>query len=237
MTKLTVLGNRGAYPKAGTACSGYLLETQKAKIVFDLGAGTLANLLSVCRLEDISAIVITHLHWDHFSDMMVLQYALDEKNLTIPVYCPAEPEAHFNLLTGSAHFELHPISEGESVTIGDVTLDFSELSHPVKNFGVRVTEGRFVFGYTGDTAKCDALDKFLEPVQTLLCDTTFFDDVESDKHMSVMQALDVAGKNSVRRLIMTHFPADARSQAYLDKARDRFNGRISMTDMMQVIQL
>ena len=235
--KLTVLGNRGAYPKAGTACSGYLLETKQGKIVLDLGAGTLANLLSVCKIEDVSAIVLTHLHWDHFSDMMVLQYALEDKHLTIPVYCPAEPAVCFNLLNDCPFFDVTPITEGLSLPIGDVTLDFTQLSHGVPDFGVRVTEGGFVFGYTGDTAMCGALDGFLAPVQTLLCDTTFLDDVDSDKHLSVMQAIDAAQRNGVRRLIMTHFPAEARSQAYLDKARDRFNGRMSMTDMMQVIQL
>lgn len=48
--KLTVLGNTGPYPKAGGACSGYLLENGDSKVVLDMGNGTLANLRTICDI-------------------------------------------------------------------------------------------------------------------------------------------------------------------------------------------
>jgi len=64
--KLTVLGCYGPYPKARGACSGYLLESQDTKILIDCGNGVLSRLLEYCgNLNNIDAILISHLHPDH----------------------------------------------------------------------------------------------------------------------------------------------------------------------------
>ena len=42
--KLTILGCYGPYPKAGGACSGYLLEDETTKILIDCGNGVLSRL-------------------------------------------------------------------------------------------------------------------------------------------------------------------------------------------------
>lgn len=75
--KLTVLGNQGAAPGAGGVCSGYLLENDNAKVLIDCGSGVLANLQKVCKVSELDAIILTHLHSDHMSDMMVLKYTIE----------------------------------------------------------------------------------------------------------------------------------------------------------------
>ena len=74
--KLTVLGNNGPFPAAGGACSGYLVIEGDKKILIDCGNGVLANLQKFIKLEEIDAVILTHLHSDHMSDMMVLRYAV-----------------------------------------------------------------------------------------------------------------------------------------------------------------
>ncbi|MCG8541098.1 MAG: MBL fold metallo-hydrolase, partial [Clostridia bacterium] len=64
--KITILGNSGPYPRAGGACSGYLLEEDDIKILIDCGNGVLSRLLGMIEsLEDIDAIILSHLHSDH----------------------------------------------------------------------------------------------------------------------------------------------------------------------------
>ena len=41
---LTVLGNSGPYPAAGSGTSGYLLHTELADILLDCGSGTVREL-------------------------------------------------------------------------------------------------------------------------------------------------------------------------------------------------
>ena len=97
--KLTILGASGGFPAAGGATSGYLLEYGGRHVLIDCGSGVLANLFRFIRLDQLDAIFITHLHYDHISDMQVMKYAI---NLTraygtdlgaIPVMAPATPEA------------------------------------------------------------------------------------------------------------------------------------------------
>ena len=75
--KLTILGKYGPYPAAGGACSGYLIEQGSTRVLIDCGNGVLSRLQQVCKIKDLSAIVLSHLHSDHMADMLVLRYALE----------------------------------------------------------------------------------------------------------------------------------------------------------------
>jgi len=93
--KLTILGNNGPYPAPGGACSGYLLESDsgETRLLIDCGTGVLANLLAVCPPKALSAVILSHLHYDHMSDMLPMQYALQfsSRVKSLPVFAPEAP--------------------------------------------------------------------------------------------------------------------------------------------------
>ena len=66
--RLTVLGSSGGYPAPGSACSGYLLEDADTRLWIDAGSGTFARLLEHCAPNELSAVLISHLHADHWTD-------------------------------------------------------------------------------------------------------------------------------------------------------------------------
>ena len=74
--KLTVLGCYGPYPAAGGACSGYLLEHEGFAVLIDCGNGVLSRLQEFIEPSKLKAIIISHLHSDHCSDLFILRYAL-----------------------------------------------------------------------------------------------------------------------------------------------------------------
>ena len=99
------------------ACSGYLVETGAARIVCDLGAGTLPNLLRLCAVGEIDALILSHLHFDHCSDALVLQYALekavaDGDRGPLPVYLPDTPAQYRALFDNERVFAPHALSDG-----------------------------------------------------------------------------------------------------------------------------
>ncbi|MDD2413543.1 MAG: MBL fold metallo-hydrolase [Eubacteriaceae bacterium] len=235
--KLTVLGNTGAYPGAGGACSGYLLEEGHDKIVLDMGAGTLANLQTVCSFKAITAIVLTHLHWDHVSDLYVLQYALEMAHQKITLYAPQNPEEDYKRLTQMDAFDVKPITEALTFSIGQLKFSFCEMKHPVQDFAVKIDNGKWTFMYTGDTALCDALKSFASGTHAMLCDASFIEKEGTDKHLSVYEAVDVANAAGVRHLVLTHFRPDVRPQKYFEIANDLFKGRVSKAEIMSVINL
>ena len=74
--KLTVLGNNGPFPAAGGACSGYFVQHEDTRIQLDLGAGTLAALTKLTDPAALTALVFSHWHFDHCSDVLPLLYRL-----------------------------------------------------------------------------------------------------------------------------------------------------------------
>ena len=96
--KLTVFGNNATCPEADGACSCYLLQTKGKRILLDMGNGSAAKLQKHLPLTQLDAIIISHLHFDHFGDLFCAKYALETKraygeNLKpIPLFIPALPQ-------------------------------------------------------------------------------------------------------------------------------------------------
>ena len=69
---LTVLGNNGPFPAPDGACSSYLLESDSGEttLLLDAGTGSLARLLQHVRVEALTGVAISHLHFDHMSDLL-----------------------------------------------------------------------------------------------------------------------------------------------------------------------
>ena len=75
--KVTVLGMNGPFPAAGGACSGYLVQAGETLVQLDMGTGTLAALTKLCAPESLTAIVFSHWHFDHCSDVLPLIFRME----------------------------------------------------------------------------------------------------------------------------------------------------------------
>lgn len=235
---LHVLGNSGAYPSPGGACSGFLLENKTEKILLDCGSGCLANLRCVCDLSEITGVICSHLHADHISDLFVLNYALQLSGLKpLPVYAPQTPAEIYEALSSNDYLDVHPVTDNTLLSFGELTCSFCEMKHGVTDFAVKISDGDKTFVYTGDTAFCEHLPDFIEGVHTLLCDCSFLEVCSSEKHLSLPEAVDIANKAKIRHLIMTHFDPEIRPQKYYQFANDRFNGRVSKAEIFAKIKI
>jgi len=93
--KLHIIGNNGPYPAKGAACSCYLLSSDSGNtnIIIDFGTGALEALSGRIDYDRISAVILSHLHFDHMSDMLPMQYALQfHPRSALPVFAPQTPE-------------------------------------------------------------------------------------------------------------------------------------------------
>src|SRR5919199_3785849 len=89
--RLTVLGKSPSWQDAGGACSGYLVEEEGTAVLIDCGNGVFAKLRQRIDYVDIDAVVISHLHADHFLDLVPFSYALTYAPRQQPVPVPPWP--------------------------------------------------------------------------------------------------------------------------------------------------
>lgn len=96
--KVHVLGRYAGYPAPGGGCAGYLVEAGGRRLLLDCGPGTLGRLQTHCAIEDLDAVLLTHMHADHCLDLVPMAYALmawcqtheaGRKVHRVPLFVPA----------------------------------------------------------------------------------------------------------------------------------------------------
>ena len=84
-----MLGGCGAWPAAGQACSGYLLEHDGFRLLIDPGYAVLPRLLRHVDAADVDAVLVSHGHPDHCADLNPLLRARalrDDPAPALPVF-------------------------------------------------------------------------------------------------------------------------------------------------------
>jgi len=203
--KLIVLGSKGPLPLPGDACSSYLLEDEGHFLLVDAGSGSLSHLLEYTALSSLDAVVLSHLHFDHMSDALVMQYSLTAQPL--PLYAPLEPAGGLAQLLSFGGFRHTPTAPGNVADIAGWRLFFGPARHPVPCTGIRVERGGRVFGYTGDSNDCPEQTEFFRGADFLLADAGMAPEAwkEASPHRTPEMCGKLAAEARVKRLMITHF--------------------------------
>lgn len=157
--KVYVMGSSGTFPTPGRPASGYLVEQGSTRVWLDAGPGTFTALPVESGMID--AIVISHQHPDHCSDLLTAFHSwtyCPTPRKGVPLYAP---QAVWDRISGffdegqgnslPITFDFHPVWTGDEVEIGDINVSFVEMDHSVPTVGSRwEANGRVLF-YTGDT--------------------------------------------------------------------------------------
>ena len=134
--KLHILGINGPYPESNGATSGYLLEASNTLLQLDFGSGILARLMAKLPPDSLSAILLTHWHYDHAADLLILSYLLQQLNKTLRVYAPVDEASPLReIVAASPYFELTDVAPGDAFTVGSCAVRVGEARHPVPTVG------------------------------------------------------------------------------------------------------
>ena len=207
--ELTVLGMNGPFPASGGATSGYLVSAGETRVQLDLGSGTLAALTALTAPEHLAALVLSHWHYDHCSDMLPLIFRLEAlAEEPLHVYAPVDENSPVRqAVKGCAKMVLHDIAPGDVLTVGEVEIAVHAARHPVPAVMLRLTAEGKTICYTGDTNTVDGLVEFAQGAHLLLADGLFPEKVWSEEkpHLSAVLAARMAQEAQVKRLVITHF--------------------------------
>jgi ribonuclease BN (tRNA processing enzyme) len=203
---LTVLGCSGSYAAPGGACSGYLVEDGTTTVWVDAGSGTLANLQHHVAMAEVDAVVLSHEHPDHWSDLEgwnnVLRFVLDRR--AFPVYAPAGLRRRTYQDT-EPQVAWYDVADGDTVSVGTLDFTFSRTDHGPETLGMRVDGGGRSLGYSADTGPAWSLEALGPGLDLALCEATMAAEEEGVlQHLSARQAGASARSAQAGGLVLTH---------------------------------
>ncbi len=222
----TVLGCSGVFATEERAASGFLVELNSKRIWMDAGGGTWRNLLQRIHYPEVDAIILSHRHPDHVSDVFqayhARQYGGPDPLDPIPLWAPQETIDHITAYLGElgASFDLHPVKGGESLEYEGARIEFFSMFHPAETVGVRIEHTGGVLAYSADTGPQADLQALAAQADVFICEATFQD---SDGgwlgHMSASQAGAAAAEAGAAKLLLTHIRPGKNFDLSLDEAR------------------
>ncbi len=245
--EVKVLGSVSPYNKGNKKCPGYLVKTDKAKILLDCGNGATGLLDMSQDLEGLN-VFITHLHKDHYGDIMCLAYAtfvyhnlglLKEKvNVYIPKpdyvdvngkSTPIIDYVYLNNLGPQSYMNVITYDTSDTMEVGDCKISFALNPHDVITHSIKVEDGDTTLVYSGDTGfKDNQLGTFAKNSTLLICEATFLRGQKGlvDHHLCAYEAAMIADMAQVKQLMLTHFWPEIEKQEYVNEALPIFKNTI-----------
>jgi ribonuclease BN (tRNA processing enzyme) len=145
--QLTVIGAGPAYTdRRGSVGASYLVRAAGGALLLDLGQGAFPNLFASIDPAELAAVLITHLHPDHFVDLVPLRHYLKfefEPARSVAVVGPAALPARLDGLHGVADWagptlRFAAVSEGVR-RIGPFELEARRVTHDADSYALRVS--------------------------------------------------------------------------------------------------
>ena len=234
---VTVLGCSGSYAAPGNPCTGYLVRSDGASVLLDCGPGTLGPLQEAMDLAELSAIVTTHCHPDHWLELPVIRnvFIWFVPRSGVPVYGTAETRAMDRAITVMRSGKSDPlawtvIDASSDVAIGDQRWSFALTDHPVETLAARVDAGGRSFAFSSDTGPGWDFRTLGVGIHVAMCDASHGREHEGEgiPHMSAREAAAAAAAARAERLVLTHLAPGCDPDAQLAEASAVFDGDVEV---------
>jgi ribonuclease BN (tRNA processing enzyme) len=231
------VGSGDAFGNGGRFQTCFWLEGAGDSLLVDCGATTLTALKAAAiEPNDIAAVVLTHLHGDHFGGIPFLvldgQFRRRERPLVIagPPGTRQRVEAAMDLLfPGSVdaprRFEIEfvDLHERAETAVGPATVTAVAVEQPdTPACALRIEYGRRVLAYSGDTPWTDGLIEIAAGADLFIAEAYFFER-RVPYHLDYATLRANRDRLGCRRIILTHMSPDMlarQSEAEWECARD-----------------
>ncbi len=241
--RITVLGKSPAWPDAGGACSGYLVQDGDTCLLVDCGNGVFAKLRGTVDYADVDAVVISHLHADHLLDLIAfgtaLQFSPHARGVRPRLIVPPRGHEVLGAITDllsqdgvlDTAFAITEYDPADTVTVGPLSLCFQPVPHYVPANAVDVrgaSGGRFTFG--ADHGPTDALTDFARATDLLFLEATLLQpEAEGPRgHMTAGEAGVVAAGCKAQRLVLTHISDEIDPDWAVAEAQRAYDGPVEV---------
>jgi ribonuclease BN (tRNA processing enzyme) len=239
--KVTVIGMSGTFPGPHSGCSSYLVEHDGFRLLLDIGNGSIGALQDACGLLGPDAVAISHLHGDHYLDLITYTYARryhpEGAAAKLAVHGPstirkAVEGAYVTDVSDLLDqvYDFQPVADEGTRQVGPFEVEFIRVNHPVETYAMRVSaEGKTV-AYSADTGRCEALVDLARDVDLFLCEASYLDGDPNppDVHLTGLEAGEYATRAGVKHLVLTHLVPWGDESRTLAEAQRSFSGQMSV---------
>jgi ribonuclease BN (tRNA processing enzyme) len=249
---LTILGAGPAGPNVGGANSGYLLRQGDDSVVMDCGPGTAGRIPLHVPVNRLTAVVISHLHPDHYFDLVAVYYMLKygeprpaDRAPPLPVFVPPggrEFMRRFGKLIADKPamlediFDVRDYASDVEAAIGGLSFTFRPVQHYIMSHAMRVSgSSGATLVFSSDVAPCPQLIEVARAADLFLCESAMLDASQDEAdpakrgHLSAREAGDAARQAGVKRLLITHYRSGEQyDTAHLAAARSTFDGPVEL---------
>jgi ribonuclease BN (tRNA processing enzyme) len=239
--ELIVIGAGPAYTdRRGAAAASYLVWADGAAVLLDLGQGSFPNLAATIEPSELAAIVVSHLHPDHFVDLVPLRHYLRyefDPPRRIRVLGPADLAERLDALHAmpgfaAASLDIEHLAPGE-MRIGPFVVEARRVTHTDESYALRVSPADSSspgLVYSGDCGRADDLVPLIRPGDTLLAEASFGAGPvpAGAEHLTAADAARAASAGHAARLLLTHLQMGYSRADALAAAQSVFAGPVQL---------
>ena len=212
---LTVLGAGPAWSdRPGSSGAAYLVRHGATSLLLDLGQGSFPRLASAIAPESLDAVLISHLHPDHFVDLVPLRhylaYQVDPAG-SVRVIGPAALADRIDALHARPGFTAATLATApwpaSAFRVGELSLEVRAVTHTEDSVAIRVApdDGPGLV-YSGDCGRASDLAPLIRHGDTLLVEVSFgAGPVPADAlHLDAPAIADLVRVTRPGRVLLTH---------------------------------
>jgi ribonuclease BN (tRNA processing enzyme) len=239
--ELTVLGAGPAYTnRPGATGASYLLRSGDAAVLLDLGQGSFPGLASRLEPSRLAAVFISHLHPDHFIDLVPLRHYLRfefSPPRRVGVHAPRDLARRLDDLHAEPGFtasvldvqDLRPAATQK----GPFEIEPIPVTHTQESYGFRVSAGTGPgLVYSGDCGRWEDLVGAVRPGDVLLVEASFGPGpvAAGALHLDGPAVGRLAAATNPSRVLLTHIQMGFDRQASVAAVRRSFAGDVELVD-------
>jgi len=249
---LTILGSSPAAPNPGGACSGYLVREGDSAVLMDCGPGTAGRIPVYVAPNRLHAVAISHLHPDHYFDLVQLYYMLKfgerrppDLPARLPLFLPPtgrEFMRQFGQLIADKPamledvFDVRDYAADCEIDVGGLCFSFHSVQHYIPSHAMRVRSSiGAILTFSSDVAPCPQLIEAARDADLFMCESAMLEASQDEAdpaqrgHMSAAEAGVAALQAGAKRLLLTHCRSSAKYDAHhLEAAGRTFGGPVDL---------
>lgn len=229
MIRVRFLGTANAFSAGGRSNACIQVSARGLSILLDCGGSAMPMLKRYSDLAAVDAVVVSHLHGDHFGGLpyLLMDQHFGKRTRPVVIAGPRELEARLRqtglglyqdfFATTQLSFPVEHRRFGSGdISIGAVSITPVPVTHVAESdpHGVRLQIGGALIAYSGDATWSAALPELARGADLFICEATNFS-TDDPAHLCYRTLMAHRRELDCKRIILTHFGDE--TLAHLDE--------------------